>query len=166
LSPGLAIWAVRYSQCSKWPIAKIDPNFYSYLLNSFVLYLIWAALYYFIIFQLTYDRCERKNNTTLFRYHLENKSSLFYQISGIFGEKIRPFAFMSMHMLFSLVTIIVTYLTLYSEFLQLGLISFSILQTFWTAANYYMEIFSKNYEIRINQLEKIKGSLIDNKKIK
>jgi len=168
LTPGLSIWAARYNNCENWPNCHRTPTFYTYLFYPCILYLIWALIYYVIIFLISFDRCEKKNNTTLFKYHLQNKNSIFYKYSGIFGEKLRPFAFMSIHMIFSLFTFLVTYISLYSQFLQLILIFTALIKTFWMAANYYMEIFSKNYELKLEDLDKIKKSLesIDIKKDK
>jgi hypothetical protein len=128
------------------------------------LYFTWAFIYYVIIFVISFERCEKKDNTTLFRYHLQNTQSFFYKYSGIFGEKLRPIAFMSMHLIFSFVTFVITYISLYSQLIQLILILSTLIKTFWAAANYYMEIFSKNYELKLEELDKIKKSL--NKKIK
>ena len=160
LAPGYTLWGIRNHSCGEnWAVARSIPSFYVYLLYPSVLYLVWAIVYYLIIFKLAYQRCEKKNNLTLFKYHLEDKKSFFYKLSGSFGEKSRPFTFMSVHMIFSFVTLVLTYLTLYNQYLQFGLLLFSTSQTFWTAANYYMEIFTKNYELRLQGLENLKSSL-------
>jgi hypothetical protein len=159
LVPGYTIWGIRSGNCECWKVAETIPSFYSYMLYPSILYFIWAFVYYIILFKLAFQRCERKNNLTLFKYHLEDKKSIFYKLSGTFGEKVRPFAFMGIHMIFSLVTLILTYLTLYSHHVQFVLLSMCLAKTFWMAANYYMEIFTKNYELRLQQLENLKTTL-------
>jgi hypothetical protein len=160
LAPGLSIWAARYNNC-QWPVCHTTPTIYSYLFYPCVLYLIWALIYYVIIFVISFERCEKKNNTTLFRYLLENKNSIFYKYSGILGEKVRPLAFMFIHMILTFVTFVVTFISFYSQWLQLILILIAIIKTFWATATYYMEIFSKNYELKLEELDNIRKSLGD-----
>jgi hypothetical protein len=159
IAPGLVMWSIRYNKCDKWPLTESTPSLYNYIKNTAILYLIWAVIYYFIIFKLTLERCNKKKNTTMFGYLLDNKDSIFYKLTGFLGEKYRGVLFMLVHMIFSLVTLLLTYVCLYSEVIHIVLMVLTILKTFWSAATYYMEIFSKNYELRLQNLESIKQSL-------
>jgi hypothetical protein len=165
LAPGISMYSIRYNDCNCWAVSKITPTIFTYLTNTLILYLLWALVYYIIIFQLTLKRCEKKDNTTLFSYHMENKNSFFYKFSGMMGEKLRPVLFMSMHLIFSLLTLIITFITLYSKYIQLFFLGITYMSTLWTAATYYIEIFSKNYELKLARLEQIKDSLTENKKV-
>ncbi len=159
LVPGFMVWGIRSSECECWKVAKITPSLIDYILYPTMLYLVWAVPYYFILFKLTFKRCEKKNNLTLFKYVLQDKNSFFYKISEICGEKIRHLSFMMTHMVFSLLTLLITYVTLYNHYLQLFVLCLCLMHSFWMAANYYMEIFTKNYELRLEKLENLRNSL-------
>jgi hypothetical protein len=158
LSPGLVTWSLRYHECELWPVAREDPTLIQYVINSAILYLAWA-LVYTVILKLTMKRCDEKNNTTMYKYMHETPGSFFHKATGILGEKLRPFTFMSYHIVFSLIATTITYITFHNHLLHAAIVILSILTTIWTAANYYMERFSKNYEAQLQQLGKIKDSL-------
>ena len=51
LAPGYTLWGIRNHSCGEnWAVARSIPSFYVYLLYPSVLYLVWAIVYYLIIF--------------------------------------------------------------------------------------------------------------------
>ncbi len=159
IGPPLTMWAIRYNNCDCWNVSKITPTLGDYLRNALVYYFIWAVVYHFIIFKLTFKRCQKKTNTTLYNYHLEDKKGFFYKLTGLLGERLRPLSFISIHLIFSTVTLVVTYISLYHMYIQLLFMFVGILLIIWTTATYYLEIFSKNYEMKLQQLKRIKIEL-------
>jgi hypothetical protein len=164
VTPALTMWSIRYNSCGSWPTAKITPSMIEYFKDTYLLYIIWAVVYYIIIFHLTFDRCNKKKNSTMFAYLLENKGGFFYNLTGFMGESMRSILFMLVHMIFSVITLLISYFCLYSQALHIIFVFIAVIATFWAAATYYMEIFSKNYELKLKNLENIKKSLNESNK--
>eukprot|EP00359_Climacostomum_virens_P009439 CAMPEP_0204908108 /NCGR_PEP_ID=MMETSP1397-20131031/7116_1 /ASSEMBLY_ACC=CAM_ASM_000891 /TAXON_ID=49980 /ORGANISM="Climacostomum Climacostomum virens, Strain Stock W-24" /LENGTH=336 /DNA_ID=CAMNT_0052077495 /DNA_START=30 /DNA_END=1040 /DNA_ORIENTATION=- len=158
LWPGVTLWTIRYNSCDAWPAATAMPSFYDYSLASVSYYSIWFVCYSFIIFYATFERCEKKQNLTLYKYSMEENPG-FANLCGVFGENLRKPMFMISHIATAYLPLMATYVTLYSYWLQGFILLGIFLCSLWTSANYFMDIFSKNYDLRMQQLQQLSKKL-------
>jgi hypothetical protein len=152
--PSVTLWTLRHSSCEEWPAASVTPSFIDYCLASVSFYVVWFVAYTFIIFYAAIERCEKKQNLTLFKYTMSVNPG-FAKLCGMFGETFRKPMFMLSHICTACLPLMATYVTLYSYYLQAFLILLGFLSTLSTSANYFMDIFSKNYDLRMKQLEEL-----------
>jgi hypothetical protein len=145
IAPAITLWAVRWSNCSDYWIAHNTP--------AFLLYLLWAVLYYFLIFVFTFKRCQAKQNLTLYTWMLSDTSAWPYQVSGVLGERLRPLVFMAVHLMVFSIGLIVSYLCLVSFVFCTGFAMGIGFICVWNAASYYMDYFAKDYEKRLQELK-------------
>ena len=153
MAPAITLWAVRWFNCSDYWIAHNTPDLLPFFLRGFLLYLLWAVLYYLIIFILTFKRCQTKHNLTLYTWMLEDTSAWPYKLSGVLGERFRPVIFMSVHLSVFSVGLVVSYLCLLSFVFCTGLIMLIGFVCERNAASYYIDYFGKDYEKRLQELK-------------
>lgn len=159
LNPSLALWSIRSTTCVEYPELEV-PSFLTYALYSCIFYLSWCLVYYIIMFKLAYERWNRKNNLTLYTWQMDLKGAM-YKFSGLLGEKRRIPMFMLSHFITFASTLVPTYLAMVFFEVQTAMVIFIILVSLWNAACYYMEIFAKTYQLKINQLDELKESIIN-----
>lgn len=155
--PGLAIWDLQSNQCSGFN-TNLYPltDFYLYASGS---YFLWLFIYYLIIFCLTYERCIRKGNLTLYQWAMEDQTTLTYSYTGLLGERFRPLMFLSQHAISNLVLFCIAYMLVYNYWL-LTLSMFSIIcWSVWNGATYYIDLFSRRYEKDLLKIEEIYSNL-------
>ena len=158
MNPSLALWSIRSASCGDYPELEL-PSFLTYVLYGCFFYLAWCLVYYIIMFKLTYKRWNRKNNFTLYTWQMDQKGSM-YKFSGLLGEKRRIPMFMLSHFITYVSTLLPSYLALVFFEVHTAMIIFIILSSLWNAACYYMEIFAKTYQLKINQLDELKESIM------
>ena len=153
LSPAITLWSQRWFNCSGYFLSVQTPSLLSFFTYSLVLYLLWAVLYYILIFVLTFKRCQAKHNLTLYTWMLEDTNALPYRLSGLLGEAYRPVVFMAYHLGLFSVGLLVSYVCLLSFVCCTALVMFIGFICVWNAASYYMDYFAKDYEQRLQELE-------------
>jgi hypothetical protein len=159
MNPALALWSIRSATCGEYPELEI-PSFLTYAFYSFIFYLSWCFVYYIIMFKLTYERWNRKNNLTLYSWQMDTKGAM-YKFSGLLGEKRRIPMFMLSHFITYVFTLVHTYLAMVYFEVQTAIVIIIILISLWNAACYYMEIFASTYQLKINKLDELKESIIN-----
>ena len=159
LGPTLALWAIRSTSCGEFPALEV-PSFLNYVLYCSIFYISWCLVYYIIMFNLAYDRWHRKNNLTLYTWQMDLKG-IMYKFSGLLGENRRIPMFMLSHLLTFILTLVPTYLALVFFEVQTILVLFVCVVSLWNAACFYMEIFAKTYQLKINQLNELKESIMN-----
>jgi hypothetical protein len=155
--PGLALWGVQAGECPGFNVKVYSlTDFYLYASGS---YFIWLFFYYLIIFGLTYERCIRKGNLTMYRYAMEDHTTLTYKYCGLLGERFRPLMFLSQHALSNLVLFCIAFV-LISNFWALSLsMVFVISWSAWNGATYYIDLFARRYEKDIMKIQEIYSNI-------
>ena len=153
LSPAITLWSMRWFSCTGYYLTSNTPDLLPFLARCILLYLIWAVLYYVLIFVLTFKRCQAKHNLTLYTWMLEDTTAWPYRVSGTFGDAYRPLVFMSYHMLVLCVGLLISYACLISFVFCTALTALIGFICIWNTASYYMDYFAKDYEKRLHQLE-------------
>ena len=154
-SPALTMWAVRWWDCASMPVTTTTPGFFSFYLPAMGMYLIWAVLYYLIIFVITFQRCQAKHNLTLYTWMMEDSKAYAYRWSGAFGEALRPLIFMLGHLTVFSVGIVVSYIAMVSFVMNTALLMWIGVISVWNASGYYMEYFAKDYEKKLAELKEM-----------
>lgn len=128
-------------------------------LFPFIMYLLWALIYYVKIFVISSKRISERNYETMFVYY--NRNPYWRKMFGMCGAHRAPLVFMSFHIgffIFSSVFAIIGYMNFYvNTVLMLCWMTLSI----WNGANFYMEWFSRKYESSLKKLELIEQELVD-----
>jgi len=153
IAPAITLWAVRWFDCSNYWLAHNTPAFLPYFLRGFLLYLLWAVLYYLVIFVFTFKRCQAKQNLTLYTWMLEDTSAWPYKVSGLLGDTCRPLMFMTVHFLMFSLGLVVSYCCMLSFVFCTGLVMLVGFICVWNAATYYIDYFGKDYEKRLKELK-------------
>lgn len=158
LWPGITLWTLRYSDCIAWPAAKAMPSFSDYAMASVSYYSVWLVAYSFIVFYAATERCEKKQNLTMYKYSMSQNPG-FAKMCGMFGERLRKPMFLITHIATALLPLLASYVTLYSYWLQAALLVGMFVCSLQISAHYFMDIFSKNYALRMQQLEQLSKNL-------
>lgn len=123
---------------------------FGFILNFFEkcskIYFIWFVIYYLIIFKISYKFTSKNGYLTQFAASSENSRDKKYL--KIFGDGYEGIAFMFMHFRYVGMCISISFLFLFSY--QLCLITFimCILTVIWNTSTYYIEYFSRKYEMQ------------------
>lgn len=155
LLPALAIWSIKSSECPAFTESMILLPFGEFYFYSASTYLAWILVYYFIMFRLAYERWQRKGNLTLYKWVMEDTTTLTYAYCGLLGERFRPLMFMSQHALSSLILIVVAYVQLVHIWVFTCSIIIITCWSFWNGAGYYIDLFASRYEKDIQKIEEI-----------
>jgi len=148
VSPALALWALRWyggeggfavvSETSVWP--------------CLCLYLTWAVAYFIFMFFVTWHRCERKGNATLYKLMAIEKGLLWRFPSRFQNHRYGPVLFMLIHFSLFASGLSLVYSPFYVHSLS---IIFTLMWAFRNGANYYVTYFWKVYEDQIHEFERL-----------
>ena len=122
-----------------------------------LLYIFWATLYYFKVFVFSSKKIQERNYETMFVYYLRKPG--MNRLLSVFGVKFAPFVFMCCHVFFFLVSSVFAMMAYHSYYIHTFLMNMWILLSIWNGANFYMEYFSRKYEINLKRLEELEQKL-------
>jgi len=145
MSPAIAFWTLasaNYIQISPLP-------FYDYVLYSFAAYLIWLVAYYIIVLTLAYSFCQKNGYHTYYARAMSNKTTFGYRFCGYFGEEYRKIMYCFRHAVFILITLALSYIPMNFGFIHCIFVVGILVMSLWKAANYYMDVFTKHYELEV-----------------
>ena len=134
-------------------IQFLSHNFLTLFVIPFVLYLVWALFYWLVVFVMRSQRIKDRNYETMYIYYM-NQPKCAAMFSK-FGPRFAPVVFMNFHVLFFVVTSVVALLAYSSFYVHTCMMLVWITMSVWNGANFYMEYFSKKYEINLQKLEEI-----------
>ena len=159
LVPAIVCWGLNISDCGS---PSFDPKeiglleYYQYVSMG---YFVWFAGYYLIIFVITYETWNKKGYPNLYSYAMSNEKFRTYKFCNIFGPKLRPLMFLVQHSGVGMVVFIFGFFSIHSVYFQTLLVMGITLLSVWNGANYYLEIFSRNYELKLKELSELKSKL-------
>lgn len=154
LLPAITLWAIKSADCPVFLESMKPLNFQDFYLYSVGMYLIWIVPYYLVMFWLLYERWQRKQNITLYKWVMENKTTLTYKYCGLLGEKYRPAMFMSQHALSSVALILFAYVQIQYYWVLCGFVGLISCWSIWNGASYYIDLFARRYEKDLERIEK------------
>jgi len=134
---------------------RID-SIFSFIKICSMLYIPWFLIYYIIIFHFFYKFIIKNGYETQYNYIMQNKNDRRHLI--IFGDKYTGIAFMFLHIRYVLLTLIFSYLFLFSFHFGLIVLIACVITSIWVTSTYYIEYFSENYKMQFsleNNLKKL-----------
>ena len=108
------------------------------------LYLLWAFLYSLKVFVISSKRIQDRNYETMYIYYMNQAWAA--KIVSTFGLRYAPLVFMSLHVMFFIISSIFAILAYTWFFMHTFLMLMWITMSIWNGANFYMEYFSRKYE--------------------
>lgn len=163
-------WVSQYNKERGW---ELYDNSQDYLSFSFVwyfylastsLYLVWAVIYYIILFVTNAKSIEKHQDITLFSYCIA-VSPMWKKLWFKFGpEYAPPFFIITHYVKFTLTTTVslIWYFSIHANILAIILI-FGV--SVWNGASFYMDYFPKKYETNLAKIDEIYKSKIQEKEI-
>ncbi|CAO3650571.1 unnamed protein product [Cunninghamella echinulata] len=141
----------------RFPALQLMKNTMSFrdcMLCSTVAYLIWQALYFVFIMVKRREKVESGLRVTSYSWLLDEstkKKSLIQKASFVFGPKYKAYTFMLLQLTYNIVTTIPTYWMFQHFWLHTIFLCTMFGASVWNGANYYIEVFSRRYQMEIDQ---------------
>lgn len=136
---------------------KENESFYDLFITMFIypllFYLLWVLLYSIKVFVISSKKIQERQYETMYVYYKRKPG--IQKILGLLGPKFAPVIFMSGHIALFLVSAIVAIAAYLSYTMNTIFLFFWITLSIWNGANFYMEYFSKKYELNLKKLEEI-----------
>jgi len=132
---------------SNFTLINLD-CFFDFFIYCAKLYLPWFVIYYFLIFHVFYSFNNKNGYETQYNYLMQNKKDRKYLM--IFGEKYSGLAFMFLHIRYVALTLLISFLILYSFYFGLLILIACIFSSIWVTSTYYIEYFSQKYMMQFS----------------
>lgn len=120
----------------------------TFCVYAFKLYLPWFVGYYLIIFHVFFSFNIKHGYETQYNYLMQNKKDRRHLL--IFGEKLTGVAFMFLHLRYVCLTLLASFLMLYSFYFGLLVILACLVSSVWVTSTYYVEYFSEKYKLQFS----------------
>ena len=157
-------WRTQFSQNRGWALydAQADTfsleflkNYYSAIL---VFYIAWAIVYYLIVYVVAAKRIRARNYATLMTYYQE-KDGVENKFFNKFGARYAILMFLASHFLVCMLTSTIALLAYFNFWIHVALLVTMSSTCFWNGANYYMDYFSKKYEVNLAKLDELRDKI-------
>jgi hypothetical protein len=116
-------------------------------------YILWLTVYFMINFVIAAKRIKERNFENMYGYYLKKKWA--YDLVHKFGPGMGPVIFLSFHFLFFFVCHIFSMFCFYSFYWHTISILFWLTWSVWNGSCFYMDYFSKKYELSLQRLEEV-----------
>ncbi|CAI2367403.1 unnamed protein product [Moneuplotes crassus] len=153
-------WSTQHNKDRGWDLYDTSENtfsfefFWYYVTNAFQYYIIWAVVYFLILFVVKRRRIKERNYDTLFIY-LSNNDKGARKLWYSKGKKFAPFFYMLTHMVIFLSLTCLSFLCFFSMYLNIFMIALTLFSSAWRGATFYMDYFCKQYEINLANIEEL-----------
>lgn len=157
-------WKTQYNANKPWPVydAKLDTFSLEFLKDYYTgaigFYLVWAVVYYIIMFVIAKRRIKERGYGNLKIYY-ESSNPKVKKTLNKYGEKYSGIMYLLYHFsisMFSSTLALASYFSFYVHcLLMIGLVS----TCFWNGATYYMDHFSKKYEVNLTKMDEIQKKI-------
>ncbi|CAI2370863.1 unnamed protein product [Moneuplotes crassus] len=151
-------WRTQYNEDRGWKLydAKKDEFGWEfikdYYKSAITVYLVWAVLYYLLVYVILKNRITERNYTTLANYHINKNSSVGKFIMKL-GPNYQGLMYVGSHFLSVMVIFTVTLASYFNMWVNIVIMFLASSVSIWNGATFYMEYFSKKYEINLKKLE-------------
>ena len=116
-------------------------------------YVVWSIIYSTLNFKLAKERIKRKGRQNLYQYFLSMSSVQNFLKNR--DLSLSPLGFMCSHFLFWFACHIVSILQYHIFWLNSLFVAYYSILSIWNGACFYMEYFSKKYELQLNELDRM-----------
>lgn len=153
-------WRTQYNEERGWKLYNAKEDTFSwqfvkdYYKSAIMVYLVWAVAYYIIIYVILKNRISERNYATLATYHVNKKSSLGKFILKL-GPKYQGLMYVGTHFLSVLVIFTVTMISYFNFWFNVLVMFLASSVSFWNGATFYMDYFSKKYELNLQKLDEL-----------
>uniref|UniRef100_A0A7S3MV10 Glycerophosphocholine acyltransferase 1 n=1 Tax=Strombidium inclinatum TaxID=197538 RepID=A0A7S3MV10_9SPIT len=128
-----------------------------FFLAPVCLYFLWVTVYFIINFVVSADRIRQRNYESMFVYY--DKQGWAHRILYRLGNRMAPAIFLSLHFLFFLTCHCFSILCYYSQVFNTLALVFWLTWSIQNGASFYMDYFSKKYEVSLQKLEQVEQQL-------
>jgi hypothetical protein len=156
-------WRTKYSPRTEWKFYDSTKDTFSIeFLKDFYIaiigaYLSWATIYYLIMFVIAKKRIKNRGYGTLKSYYEEGEKGK--KIMNKYGEQYSQFVYLGLHFVVSLFTMTVSLIAYFSFPAHCVLVLALSSSCFWNGATYYMDHFSKKYEVNLAKMDDIQKKI-------
>ncbi|KAF9583436.1 hypothetical protein BGW38_009461 [Lunasporangiospora selenospora] len=159
MSPPITLYVVRWLYPDpdhiRFPAMKdmdVLPTAAS-LFYAIALYLTWQIAYYVLVVVRQREKIASGKRVTSYTWLLgDPKGGAIAKVAHSFGERYSIPTFMAMQLAYTFVTCLFALLVYRSFKLNTAFLVSLFLVSVWNGACYYMEVFSKQYEVQLSKL--------------
>ncbi|KNE65854.1 hypothetical protein AMAG_09822 [Allomyces macrogynus ATCC 38327] len=131
------------------------------LVGSTIVYLVWQVAYYVLILHRRRDKVYKQGYATSFTWLLQDQGAIG-KAMGVFGDQHRLVTFMLLQFVYSMVTVLPSYVFARSQIANMLFLAFILSASIWNGANFYINVFSKRYLTDLQKLEdEFKSKVVD-----
>ncbi|KAG0238617.1 hypothetical protein BGW42_004379 [Actinomortierella wolfii] len=159
LSPPITLYAIRWLYpdplFERFPALKgLDSLPIGKTLGAAIgIYLTWQTVYYLLVVVHYKEKVRAGKRVTSYTWLLNDpKGGAISKVAHTFGEKYSILTFMAMQLAYTVLTCLLALFTYTSFKLNTVFLVTMFMACVWNGANYYMEVFSKQYEKQLNKL--------------
>eukprot|EP00455_Lapot_gusevi_P046135 TRINITY_DN6024_c0_g2_i2.p1 TRINITY_DN6024_c0_g2~~TRINITY_DN6024_c0_g2_i2.p1 ORF type:complete len:319 (+),score=75.41 TRINITY_DN6024_c0_g2_i2:85-1041(+) len=150
LTPPLVCFCIRWYPSSRWT-ACVDSDCSVSMLYTAALPLAYFVghqlLYYIVVNVILKNRIENDpKSLTTYKYLTRHKKGALWNMINVCGPSFRVIAFGMYYSAFAGITLLPTILFYMYFEANLAILAFFALISIWNGANFYIEVFSRNYE--------------------
>ena len=170
-TPNVLMWNIhwynQYSETRTWDLydAKNDTFSWSfvkdYYFAALTMYLIWNVGYYLLVFIVLEKRIKERKYQTLVAYHI-TKNTGAGKIFAKYGPEYEGLMYCISHAIGTTILITLSMLCFFSLYFNVFVIVFTSSVSFLNGASFYMDYFSKKYEINLTKLDNLNKQFDDN----
>jgi hypothetical protein len=160
-------WKTSYNEELSWNLydAKNDTFGVDFLLNYYgyaiLFYVIWASAFYLVTFVIAKKRMEKRGYHNLYKMFMTKGKGFEYNFINKYGEKYTVPMYFVMHFLSFLVTSTIALPGFFFFSYSCVMMVYLCGSSFWNGATYYMDYFSKKYEVNLMKLDEIEKHIND-----
>jgi len=118
-----------------------------------IFYLVWCSLYGILNFVIAAERIKKRNYDSTYVHF--NKKPGIHKLLQKFGLKFVPIIFLFAHFSFFFVCHLFAIVQFHFFYLNTFIVCMWMTLSFWNGACFYMEYFSKRYEMQLAKLQQM-----------
>ena len=157
-------WRTQYNEDRGWILydAKQDTFGWTFVKDYFksavLVYLVWAVFYYVLVYVLLKNRIRERHYTTLATYHVDKKSSVGKYLLSL-GPNFQGLMYVGTHFLCVFIIFSFTIICYFNMYVNIVIMFLSSSICFWNGATFYMDYFSKKYELNLQKLDELQDKV-------
>ena len=153
-------WRTQYNDGRGWKLydAKKDTLSWDFVKTYYTaavgVYLVWAFAYYILVYVILKNRISERNYITLANTHIKKNSEVGKYLMKL-GPKYSGLMYVGTHFVCVFVIFTVTLISYFNAYFNVALFFIFSSISFWNGSTFYMDYFSKKYELNLQKLEEL-----------
>jgi hypothetical protein len=153
-------WKTQYSEDIGWDLYDAKQDTFSwqfvkdYYFSASMIYLMWVIPYYLFVFVILKKRIKERNYTTLVGYHIDRNTFVGKFVTK-HGPKYQGILYCVSHFASCMIAVTVSMICFFSFYFNCLVMIVTSSVSFWNGATFYMDYFSKKYEINLKKLDEL-----------